>query len=291
MPFIIVFTVIIFLTTFLFVFFELSYRGAKRSWLQSINNNQSTPPENFLKHLAKKLNWGPGFILPKIFKESYLINLLRQSGRPFNLTISEFTTLHRLLGELTIIFIFLFLIFSGFTLTNSLFSLFLWLFIVYLPIFWLKIITNRRIYNFNNDFSSFIDMVALTVQAGMNFDNALFYTANKFHGVLHEEFKYVQYETNYGHSLAKSLNNLTTRINSSDLRRFVTAIKQAKRLGTPLVQTLTVQSNLILTGRIQRAEELSRTASIKISIPLVFFIFPALLILYLAPAILQFMNR
>lgn len=284
-------TILIFLITFLSVFFELSYRQSKKAWLQSLKNKDTLPTTKSLKHLAEKLNWPAGVVLPTIFNYKHIQTLLQKSGRPFNLTIKNFITLHRLLSD----FGLLLAIFVFFTTGNHWTGLFLaitfWFLLAYLPVLWLKALINRRTQNFNRYFSSFIDMLSLTVNAGMSFENALFFVADKFTGIIHEEFKYVQYEMNFGHSLKTALENLSSRLDSTDLKRFVTAINQSKTLGNPISKTLETQSKLILTSRIQKAEELSRTASIKISLPLVFFIFPALLILYLVPAILQFMAR
>ncbi len=284
-------TILIFLITFLSVFFELSYRQSKKAWLQSLKNKDTLPTTNSLKRLAEKLNWPTGVVLPTIFNYEHIQILLQKSGRPFNLTIKNFITLHRLLSD----FGLLLAIFVFFTTGNHWTGLFLaitfWFLLAYLPVLWLKALINRRTQNFNRYFSSFIDMLSLTVNAGMSFENALFFVADKFTGIIHEEFKYVQYEINFGHSLKTALENLNSRLDSTDLKRFITAINQSKTLGNPIGKTLETQSKLILTSRIQKAEELSRTASIKISLPLVFFIFPALLILYLVPAILQFMVR
>jgi tight adherence protein C len=282
-------TFLIFIAIFSLTFFELLYLYSKRSFLATINKQEKVEVAHSLKRLAQKLNWSKGVLLSKIFNYSQVEELLIKGGRPFDLTIAEFMTLHRLLGDIAFSMAILLLLASGGLVKGLILGIIFWLALVYLPITWLKMIGSRRVRRFNYNFSTFIDMLALTVNAGMNFENALFFTTDKFRGVLYEEFKYVETEMSYGHSLDKALRHLQQRIDSVDLKRFITAIKQAKQLGTPLAEVLAIQSKLILTSRIQRAEELSRTASVKISIPLVFFIFPALLILYLVPAILQFM--
>jgi len=283
-------TILIFITLSFSIFFELLYYTSKRSYFKKISQKNSTQKINPLKRLALTLGWSQGFILPKIFDYSHIELLLRRAGQPFNLTIGNFITLHRLLGDITLL-LFTPLIFISKNIPSGIIIyLLLWLAIVYLPILWLKVLTARRKKEFNYHFSTFIDMLSLSVNAGMNFENALFFTTSKFKGVINEEFTHVQQEVSYGNSIEKALDNLNKKIDSIDLKRFITAVKQSKKLGTPMSRTLAIQSKLILTSRIQKAEELSRTASVKISIPLVFFIFPALLILYLVPAILQFMK-
>jgi len=283
-------TILVFITTVTFVFFELLYLYSKRSYLKELSDKKSIIKVNPLKSLAQKLHWSCGTILPKIFNYEHVETLLHKSGQPFQLTVHEFTTLHRLFGNTALFLIAFSLIFSDNIIQSIIIYTLIWLVIIYLPIMWLKVLASRRVRAFDYNFSTFIDMLSLTVNAGMNFESALFFTTDKFRGVIHEEFKLVQHELSYGYSLETALNNLSKKIDSIDLRRFVTAIKQAKKLGTPMSKALNIQSKLILTSRIQKAEELSRTASVKISIPLVFFIFPALLILYLVPALLQFMK-
>ncbi len=283
-------TILIFLILTFSIFFELLYRFSKHSYLNKLNQGQFSKKISSLKRFAQKLNWSQGILLPKIFNYRHIELLLHKSGQPFGLTIKNFISLHRFLGDLSLLFLSPLLFLSGSFLSGIIIYCLLWLLIVYLPILWLKALTTRRKKEFDYHLSTFIDMLSLSVNAGMNFENALFFTTSKFKGVISEEFKHVQQEVSYGNSIEKSLDNLGKKIDSIDLKRFVTAVKQSKKLGTPMSKTLAIQSKLILTSRIQRAEELSRTASVKISIPLVFFIFPALLILYLVPAMLQFMK-
>jgi len=282
-------TILIFLTLFFSIYFELLYFNSKRNYLAQISN-KDIKHDRLLKRLAEKLNWDKGVILAKIFNYQHISNLLHKSGQPFNLTIKNFITLHRLLGDLALLILSLLFIVSGKIFPDIIIYPLLWIVIAYLPILWLKTLIAKRNKKFNYSLSTFIDMLSLSVNAGMNFENALFFTTKKFNGVIHEEFQHVIYEISYGKSLEEALSSLSKKIDSIDLKRFVTAVKQSKKLGTPMSKTLAIQSKLILTSRIQKAEELSRTASVKISIPLVFFIFPALLILYLVPAILQFIK-
>jgi len=292
-------TITIFIILTISIYLELLYLYSKQAHLKHLNNQNNSIKTNSLKKLAQKLTRGrkftsrlgrQGLFLSKIFNYQHIETLLHKSGQPFSLTIKDFITLHRFLGDITLLLLIPLIFLSENILSGIIIYILLWLVIIYLPILWLKALTARRKKEFDYHLSTFIDMLSLSVNAGMNFENALFFTTDKFKGTISEEFKHVQHEVSYGNSLEKSLNNLSKKIDSIDLKRFVTAIKQSKKLGTPMSQTLAIQSKLILTSRIQKAEELSRTASVKISIPLVFFIFPALLILYLVPAILQFMK-
>ena len=95
----------------------------------------------------------------------------------------------------------------------------------------------------------------------------------------------------WGRSLEEVLSELKTVIPNLDFNHFLRSVVRAKSLGVSLQQTLVIQGELLRTCRRQRAEELSRTASVKISIPLVLFIFPTLLIIYIGSGILQLLER
>ncbi len=135
--------------------------------------------------------------------------------------------------------------------------------------------------------SDFIDALTMAIESGMNFINAFEYVSERTKGELGKEVARTKKEITFGISQEEALDNMAFRLGIEDFSKFVSAIKQAKRLGVSIAQTLKIQSNLIKTRRRQKAEEISRTASVKISIPLVFFIFPALLIVYLVPGILR----
>jgi tight adherence protein C len=91
-----------------------------------------------------------------------------------------------------------------------------------------------------------------------------------------------------GQSLEQALNSFSARFESQEINNFVLAVRQAKTLGVSVAETLKIQSDSLRTRRRQRAEEKARLASVKIALPLVLLIFPALLIIYLVPAFLQF---
>ena len=98
-------------------------------------------------------------------------------------------------------------------------------------------------------------------------------------------------ELNWGRSLEAVFTDLSLEIKDEDFQHFLKSVIRAKKLGVSLSETLIIQAELLRTRRRQKAEELSRTASVKISVPLVLFIFPALLIIYIGPGILQLLER
>jgi tight adherence protein C len=126
------------------------------------------------------------------------------------------------------------------------------------------------------------------MQTGMNLEKSLQYFSKKFSGDFSDEIKKVILDLNYGQSLKTALDKANTRLGFSGFWEFYQSIVQAQKLGTSIAETLMIQAEMIRTQTRQKAEEISRKASVKIAIPLVFCIFPALLVIYLAPAILRF---
>lgn len=135
-----------------------------------------------------------------------------------------------------------------------------------------------------------IDLLKLQASIGLNLESSIENIARSRRDLWGSEFMKIQFELDAGLPLENVLERFSKRFNVDDLNRFVLAIKQSKQLGASLSRTLAIQAEALRTRRKQRAEEQARLASVKISFPLVMFIFPALLIIYIAPAVLQIME-
>lgn len=137
----------------------------------------------------------------------------------------------------------------------------------------------------------FLDMLTFTVEAGLGFIPALQRVSRGYSGVLGEELQHVLVQIELGFSRREALKALVHRLPSSDVEHFVEAINLSEQLGTSLARTLRVQANLLRTRRRQRAEVKAQTAPIRIIPALVFFFLPSLLMVYLAPPIINFLFR
>ncbi len=160
-----------------------------------------------------------------------------------------------------------------------------------LPDLWLQATTARRWRQLSDEVPYFLDLLTLTLQSGSNLEQALAYTCQNYQGVLSEILSNHLIELNWGRSLDDIFTDLQISIPDPEFQHFLSSILRAKKLGVSLGETLAIQSELLRTRRRQQAEELSRTAAVKISVPLVLFVFPALLIIYIGPGVLQLMNR
>jgi tight adherence protein C len=133
---------------------------------------------------------------------------------------------------------------------------------------------------------SAIDILSISVEAGMGFDGALGYTMRKLKGPLAEEFGRTLNEIRLGKPRLEALEDLGNRSGVEDLKTFVTAVVHASRLGGSITNTLRIQADSIRNRRRQRAQEKAMKAPVKMVFPLVFFIFPALFIVILGPALM-----
>lgn len=161
------------------------------------------------------------------------------------------------------------------------------LLIIYAPLLLLKIRSDRRKQLLQKEIPYVIDMLSMCIHSGMNIEQSFIYIGQKLENNIAREFQKLTRLTQLGTSFEQALIHLQKYIPIQEFKNLTSSIIQSKKLGTSLSHTLDIQSELIRTRRKQKAQHLSRTATIKITIPLVFFIFPALLIIYLAPGLLQ----
>jgi tight adherence protein C len=132
-----------------------------------------------------------------------------------------------------------------------------------------------------------LDLLTITVEAGLGFDAALSYAMRKMKGPLMEEFAKTLNEVRLGKPRLEALEDLASRTGVEDLKIFITAIVHASRLGSSITNTLRVQAEALRTRRRQRAQELALKAPVKMTFPLVFMIFPALFAVVLGPGFLS----
>jgi tight adherence protein C len=132
-----------------------------------------------------------------------------------------------------------------------------------------------------------LDLLTISVEAGLAFDAALSHVARNTTGPLAEEFFRVLQEMQIGLGRADAMRALIERTDLPELRGFVTAMVQADTFGIPIANVLRVQSREMRVKRSQRAEELAQKVPVKILFPLIFCILPALFVVILGPAAIR----
>jgi tight adherence protein C len=156
-----------------------------------------------------------------------------------------------------------------------------------LPISAVRRSARQRLHTIDRKLPDLIDLLVVTVEAGLGFNAALRMASDRFAGPLSDELRLTLQEQTMGLSVADALRNMAERADTPAMRSFVRAMAQGERLG---ISTGHIMRNLAHEMRQRRrkvAEERAQKAPIKMLFPLVFLIFPALFIVLLTPAVIQ----
>ncbi|MFD0696828.1 type II secretion system F family protein [Paenibacillus sp. GCM10027628] len=159
-----------------------------------------------------------------------------------------------------------------------------------LPSYYLGLKTKQRSKKGLRELPDTLDLLTVSLEAGLGFDAALNKLVSKSEGVLSQEFHRCLEEIRFGKTRREALLGVRDRLVIEELRVLISSILQAEKLGIGMVQVLRVQSQEVREQRKQRAEEAAMKAPIKMLFPLVMFIFPSLFIVLLGPALIQFMT-
>ncbi len=136
-----------------------------------------------------------------------------------------------------------------------------------------------------------LDLLTISVRAGLGFDAALGKVVEKLQGPLSDEFRRALAEVRVGKARREALRDIVARTEVVPLTNFIGAIVQAEQLGVSISKVLQVQSEQLRIERRQRAEEMAAKAPIKMLFPLVGCIFPSLFVVILGPALILIMQN
>lgn len=159
-----------------------------------------------------------------------------------------------------------------------------------LPHYYLKLKIKNRSQQALRELPDVIDLLTVSLEAGLGFDSALSKLISKKQGVLTSEFHRALEEIRLGKTRREALAGIKDRLLVDEIKLLISSIIQAEKLGIGMVQVLRVQSYEVREQRKQRAEEAAMKAPIKMLFPLVIFIFPCLFIVLLGPAVIQFIE-
>ena len=155
-----------------------------------------------------------------------------------------------------------------------------------LPEFWLGGRVRKRQHAILLMIPDALDLLTISVRAGLGFDAALGKVVEKLPGPLSDEFRRALAEVRVGKQRREALRDIVARTEVGPLTNFIGAIIQAEQLGVSISKVLQVQSEQLRIERRQRAEEMAAKAPIKMLFPLVGCIFPSLFIVILGPALI-----
>jgi tight adherence protein C len=157
----------------------------------------------------------------------------------------------------------------------------------YAPTFFLSARATRRQDAVSAELPDALDLLAVSVEAGLGFDGAISKLTEHMDGPLIDEFELALGEMRVGEGRSVALKRMTERAPAPEMASFVRAIVQADQLGISLGRILRVQSGDARLKRQMAAEEKAMKAPIKMLFPTVLFIFPAMFIVILGPALLN----
>jgi len=153
------------------------------------------------------------------------------------------------------------------------------------------LLLNRKIaarkLSMQRDLPDVLDLLTVSVEAGLGFDGALSKVAEKMKGALVDEFNRVLQEMRMGIQRREALHAMGLRCAVPDLSLFTSSLVQADQLGVSIGNVLRIQSAGMRDKRRQRAQEKAMKAPVKMMIPMVLFIFPTIFIVLLGPAVIQ----
>jgi tight adherence protein C len=139
-----------------------------------------------------------------------------------------------------------------------------------------------------------LDLLTVCVEAGLGLDQGLYRVGQEIHITcpeLSDELKLMNMEARFGKGRSEAMRDLGARTGVEDIKTAVAMLIQTDRFGTDLAKALRVHSDTMRMKRRQRAEELAAKASVKMVPALVFFIFPAMFVVILGPAVIAFIRN
>ena len=158
------------------------------------------------------------------------------------------------------------------------------------PEFWLGSRIRKRSMDMILQLPDALDLLTISVEAGLGFDAALAKVVEKMEGPLVNEFRQALAEIRMGRTRRDALRDIVSRAEAQPVANFIGAIVQAEQLGVPIAKVLQIQSQQLRIERRQRAEEAAAKAPVKMLFPMVGCIFPTIFIVILGPAVVTVMG-
>lgn len=251
---------------------------------------EGTLHERLIQPMLEGVNGYIRKVTPKHYVEQ-LDKTLREAGNPLNLNASSFLTVQS--GAVIIEIIGVISVWIAFAVPVFKIMLILAALIAgtyLLPRMYLKQLIEERQKEIETNLPDVIDLLTVSIEAGLSFDGAMAKLVEKMSGVLVTEFAVVLKEMKMGVSKRDALKSMIERVPVGNLITFVGAILQADQLGVSIGNVLRIQSNIMRQKRRQRASELAMKAPIKMLFPMVFFILPTIFIVLLGPVVIKVMQ-
>lgn len=244
--------------------------------------------ERVINPVYERMIQALGNLAPSSIKEQYEL-LLSSSGTKDAMKFNNIISIQLMMG-LLFAFGTHFLLRLTEQPTNGLYVILAGIAGFLLPYSSLKTKSRKRIEAIEYALPSFLDVLYVSVEAGLAFDMAIYRTTDKMKGPLSEELLFTMNEISKGRGRSEALREMVKRTQVPDLGTFVTSIIQAEEMGSNIGNVLRIQADTMRVNKRQRAETMAVKIPIKMLFPIVFFMFPALFVVILGPAVLKIMD-
>ncbi len=253
-------------------------------------NSMKGESDTFLKVIKELLIKKVGIVVRKYMSEKFekkVRERLVMAGEPEGLKPEDILAMMVIASAVGIIFVLLVMLMLG---KNPFLSVF-GAIAFFLPKQWLNDQVKKRHHQITRALPYALDLLTLTVEAGLDFSAAVGMVVEKGKpGPLREEFAILLSEMKMGKTREIALKNMMTRVNLPPLSNFIRALVQADRMGTSLGKILRIQSTQMRIDRTQKAEKLANEAPVKMLFPLIACIFPTIFMVLFGPIIYKFMS-
>lgn len=159
------------------------------------------------------------------------------------------------------------------------------------PTFILRALVTSRQTAIGNQLPTMMDILSVSIEAGLGFDAALLKVVESYEGPLIDEMALLYREIQMGKPRREAMIALAERSNVPELQTFVTAVIQSDQFGTPIKNVLRNQAVQLRLNRRQQAQEKGMKAPVKMVIPMILFIFPVIFIVLLGPTVIQLTSQ
>lgn len=251
--------------------------------------------KSFLERIVKPVLTGIANALTKRNKAdsaSQLKKELAQAGNPGGLTATEFQVLKIILMLVPAPAFGVLGFFMGVPPKPLAIGLLVIFIIGFLgPRIYLQRLVEYRKYMIQKTLPDCLDLLCVSVEAGLGFDLALAKLITKFKGPIAEELRVVLQEMQMGRTRKEALKAMSDKMEVPDLSSFISAVIQADQLGVSVSKILKVQSAQVRLKKRQRAEQLAMQAPVKMLFPMVGCIFPTIMVVLLGGVVFEFIKN
>jgi len=213
---------------------------------------------------------------------------LESAGRPWNLDVNGLLVLKLISLAVGLVILVILAVANWLpVLWFVALAVFVVVFTYYLPDLVIRSSADKRKETISRALPDFLDLLTVSVEAGLGLDSAMAKISERLRGPLQEEILITLHQIRMGKSRPAALREFADRCGVDDLTNFISALIQSQQLGISLGQVLRVQAETIRTAQRQRIEGAAQKAPVKMLVPLILCIFPTMFVVILGPAAIR----